>query len=47
MRFTGWFFRLLRCQRDVKAIERGRMPQRFWNRTVSKVLRNGARRLYR
>lgn len=42
-----WLFRLLRFERDVKAVERGRVGQRLWNRAVSKVLRKGARKLYR
>ena len=42
-----WFFSLLRWQRDVKAVERGRMPQRIWNRFVSEVLWRVARKLYR
>jgi len=39
-----WFFQLLRWQRDGKAIERGRVPRRIWNRGVSKLLRRTGRK---
>ena len=42
-----WFFRFLRYERDAKAIARGRIGQRMWNRFVSRMLRKGARKLYR
>lgn len=42
-----WLFRILRWSRDVKAIERGRVPQRLWNRSVSVGLRAIGRKLYR
>lgn len=42
-----WLFRLLRWSRDVKAIERGRVPQRIYNRMISRGLRAVGRRLYR
>jgi hypothetical protein len=43
----GWFFRLLRHERDVKAIAPGRIGQRIWNRMASKMLRRADRTLYR
>jgi hypothetical protein len=42
-----WSFRLLRWERGVRAIERGRVPQRLWNRAVSRMLRAAGRKLYR
>ena len=40
-------FRVLRAERDLKAIAKGRAPQRVWNRGVSTVARRVARSLYR
>jgi hypothetical protein len=44
MNLRQWFFRLLRWERDFKAIERGRVPERIWNRGVSTLLRKVARK---
>lgn len=38
-----FLFALLRLLRDMKAISRGRVSQRIWNRGVSRV----ARKLYK
>lgn len=42
-----WLFRLLRWSRDVKAVTKGRVPQRIWNHAVSKGLRRLGRKLYK
>lgn len=47
MTALGWFFRGLRLARDVRAVRRGRVPQRLWNRAVSRGLRAIGRKLYR
>lgn len=42
-----WLFRLLRLSRDVTAVRRGRVPQRLWNRAVSRMAYKVVRKLYR
>lgn len=39
-----WFFRLMRWHRNVKAIVRGKISQRIWNRAVTHVARKFYRR---
>lgn len=41
-----WLFRVLRYERDAKAIAKGRINERMWNRAVSKQLRRVAQKLY-
>lgn len=40
-------FKILRASRDLRAVRRGRVPQRVWNRGVSRLLRGVGRRLYK
>lgn len=42
-----FLLRLLRWERDAKAIAHGRVPNRIWNRGVSRVGRHFMRKLYR
>jgi hypothetical protein len=44
---TRFLFRLLRTSRNIRAVRRGRIAQRVWNRGVSKVGWRILRRLYR
>lgn len=47
MTLTQFFFRFLKVQRDVRAVQRGRIPQRLWNRVVSHEGWKLLRKLYR
>ena len=40
-------FRALRYYRDARAVARGRVPQRLWNRAVSAGWRRIARKVYK
>lgn len=42
-----WIFRARRYERDVKAVRRGRIGKRIWNRGVSRVGWSLLRKLYR
>ena len=39
MTFKSWLYAALRTSNDVKAVQRGRIGQRIWNRLVGRIAR--------
>jgi hypothetical protein len=47
MNVRAWLYRLARLLGDVRAVERGRVGQRLWNRSVGRASRRILRRLWK